>query len=157
MFIKIIKNKKILIYVVTILSFVVFLVLTLGNKKTKIPQTEYIINEGGDRNKQEDEVFLTPDKTQDTLQGTEKISDDLEFAKHMRNLYREYPWLSRLPIERDSYALIWVIQEKAFRIIMRISEDSPEEEKKKIINQALKDIDEITGVSHENYPYYVVY
>ncbi len=157
MFIKIIKNKKLLIYVVTILSFVVFLVLTLGNKKTKIPQTEYIINEGGDRNKQEDEVFLTPDKTQDTLQGTEKISDDLEFAKHMRNLYREYPWLSRLPIERDSYALIWVIQEKAFRIIMRISEDSPEEEKKKIINQALKDIDEITGVSHENYPYYVVY
>jgi len=165
MFAKIIKNKKILLYLIIVLGLVVLLILASGNKKTEKPQTEYIITEEEKRDATEDtnrdvkeeEVPPTQAEPQETTQGTEKISDDFEFAKHMEELYREYPWYSKLPIERDGYTLIWVVQEKAFRIIMRISEDSPEEEKKTLINQALRDIEEITGVSYENFPYYVVY
>ncbi len=164
MFAKIIKNKKILLYLIIVLGLVVLLILASGNKKTEKPQTEYIITEEEKGDAKEDtnggvkeEVPPTQAEPQETTQGTEKISDDFEFAKHMEELYREYPWYSKLPIERDGYTLIWVVQEKAFRIIMRISEDSPEEEKKTLINQALRDIEEITGVSYENFPYYVVY
>jgi hypothetical protein len=164
MFTKIIKNKKILLYLIIVLGLVVLLILASGNKKTEKPQTEYIITEEEKGDAKEDtnggvkeEVPPTQAEPQETTQGTEKISDDFEFAKHMEELYREYPWYSKLPIERDGYTLIWVVQEKAFRIIMRISEDSPEEEKKTLINQALRDIEEITGVSYENFPYYVVY
>ena len=164
MFTKIIKNKKILLYLIIVLGLVVLLILASGNKKTEKPQTEYIITEEEKGDAKEDtnggvkeEVPPTQAEPQETTQETEKISDDFEFAKHMEELYREYPWYSKLPIERDGYTLIWVVQEKAFRIIMRISEDSPEEEKKTLINQALRDIEEITGVSYENFPYYVVY
>lgn len=157
MLIKIIKNKKILLYTLITIGFVILLIIAFGNKKTERPQTEYIITDEEKRDVKEDFVPSTSPTSQDPTQITEKVSDDFEFAKHMKDLYREYPWYSKLPIDKDEYALIWVVQEKAFRIIMRISEDSPEEKKKAVINQALRDIDEITGVSRENFPYYVVY
>lgn len=166
MVIKNIKNKKILPYLIIILGCIIVFILISSDKDSEKRQSEYKISEeenkktGGEGEEEEkertaeeeDSTATTPPET-----SIENENGDFEFAKHMEEVYREYPWYRKFPIEKEGYVLIWVPQEKSFRIVMLIDENSPDDKKNNLINQALSDIEEATGVSYTNYPYYVVY
>lgn len=150
------KNKKILVLVFIILGLAIL--LFVNNEKNKM-QPEYKITkekEGKTDTIEEDTPTATTDPGT-TTQPIEKLTEDSEFAKYWEGILKEYPWFRKQPIEKEGYRVLYVIEEKSFRIRLKISENSPEELKKKYINEALEDIEKLTGKSYENYPYYVVY
>ena len=84
-------------------------------------------------------------------------NEDWEHAQYWKEIYSEYPWYSKLPIEKDGYRIIWDLEKQAFRVRLKISENSPQEEKNILINQAVEDIENITGEPIDKSPYYVLY
>ena len=84
-------------------------------------------------------------------------NEDWEHAQYWKEIYSKYPWYSKLPIEKEGYRIIWDLEEESFRIRLKISENSPQEEKNILINQAVEDIENITGEPIDKSPYYVLY
>lgn len=145
-------NKKMLLFLTIVLVLFIIFILINNNKDSEKSPTEYKITE---EYKEETAEDITTPVSPETI--TENENGDFDFARHMKEVYREYPWYRKFPIEKEDYLLIWVPQEKSFRIVMLIDQDSSDKEKNNIIDQALSDIEKATGVSYRNYPYYVVY
>lgn len=158
--IKKIKKIKLLIVTAVILTALILTVLNNSKNKDKTKQSDYILIENEKNNKNtdgQDDPYESTTTPETKLPVVKKLTEDYEFAKRKQEDYKEYPWYTKTPIETDGYFLIWVLEEKSFRIRLKISEKSPEEQRKNLINQALKDVEELTGMSYENYPYYVLY
>lgn len=161
--IKDIKNKKLVAVLFISTVLIIILIFSSNRKKPGSYYKTVTDNKNADvskslKDEQSEDSSVTKLPIPETREtNIEQISDDYEFAKYWDNIYREYPWYKKLPIVTDNYKIYWVIQEKSFRIRLTVSENSPEEQKKDFVNKALKDIEELTGVSYENYPYYVLY
>ncbi len=163
---KFIKNKKIRIIFLSVFSLLTLYIIKVSHDNSRKNLPIYEIREGTEDNRDKivpeeqtpKEDVVTPTTSPiSKIQPVEYIANDFEFAEYWKNIYKEYPWYEKLPIETDEYRLLWVIQEESFRIRLKISENSPQEQKDKIINQALEDIQDITGESYKNFPYYVLY
>ncbi|HRY56985.1 MAG TPA: hypothetical protein P5014_02355 [Patescibacteria group bacterium] len=160
--IKNIKNKKLV--AVLFISTVLIIILIFSSNRKK-PGSDYKtitdnktnVSKSSKDEQSEDSGVTKPPVPETGKTIIEQISNDYEFTKYWENIYREYPWYKKLPIVNNDYKIYWVVQEKSFRIRLAVSENSPEEQKRDIINKALKDIEDLTGVSYENYPYYVLY
>jgi len=152
MFTKIIKNKKIIKYLIIIFILAILFVLIISYKNSPKNGTEYKIYE--EERKKTEESNTAPTTTEPI---TEKLTGDYEYAIYKRNLIKEYPWYRSLPIEKEGYTVVFLTKQKSFRIVLLINKSSPEQEKNNLINQALDDIEKLTGVSYKNYPYFVDY
>lgn len=163
---KFIKNKKIQILFFFILSLLILYIIKVSYDKSKKNLPLYETHEETEDKKDKtlpdeetpkEEVIRPITSPAPEIKPVEYISNDFEYAKYWKDIYEEYPWYGKLPIEKEEYRLLWVLEEKSFRIRLKISENSPQEQKNKLINQALEDIQELTGESYKNYPYYVLY
>ena len=160
--IKNIKNKKLVAILFILTVLIIILILSndrkkLGSYYKTVTDNKADVSKSLKDEQSEDSSVTKPPVPETGKTNLEQISDDYEFTKYWDNIYREYPWYKKLPIVTDNYKIYWVILEKSFRIRLTVSENSPEEQKKDFVNKALKDIEELTGVSYENYPYYVLY
>lgn len=155
MFTKILKNKKIIKYSTIFFSLVMLVVLVTSYQNSQKNKTGYKTHEEKRREVEETEesdtapVVVEPD--------TEKLTGDYEYAMYKKGLIKKYPWYRDLPIEKDGYIVVFLTKQESFRIVLLIDKNSPEREKDNLVNQALDDIEKLTGVSYRNYPYSVDY
>lgn len=152
----IIKNKKYIVFILLAI-LIVYLILRSFTGKTDRQDGGFVINEDGDERVYEEEEEIE-DKRDDTYQAPNTIyNEDIQFAKEWETIYREYPWYRNIPVEKEGYRIIWILKEKTFKIRLKIPENSPEEQKNRLLEKALTEIEELTGESSSKYPYYVVY
>jgi len=158
-------SKKIK-YIVLSLLVVVFISVLIKNSKkfTQKPSdyesTQETDGESGSDEEQQSKTSPSGSIFPGGSIPTEEIpaaNEDWEHAQYWKEIYSKYPWYSKLPIEKEDYRIIWDLEEESFRIRLKISENSPQEEKNILINQAVEDIENITGEPIDKSPYYVLY
>lgn len=158
-------SKKIK-YIVLSLLVVVFISVLIKNSKkfTQKPSdyesTQETDGESGSDEEQQSKTSPSGSIFPGGSIPTEEIpaaNEDWEHAQYWKEIYSKYPWYSKLPIEKEGYRIIWDLEEESFRIRLKISENSPQEEKNILINQAVEDIENITGEPIDKSPYYVLY
>ncbi len=158
-------SKKIK-YIVLSLLVVVFISVLIKNSKkfTQKPSdyesTQETDGESGSDEEQQSKTSPSGSIFPGGSIPTEEIpaaNEDWEHAQYWKEIYSKYPWYSKLPIEKEGYRIIWDLEEESFRIRLKISENSPQEEKNILINQAIEDIENITGEPIDKSPYYVLY
>jgi hypothetical protein len=87
----------------------------------------------------------------------EMIKNEVEFSNTLSEINQKYPWYEKLPINNDRYIILWSIEEEEFRILCKISETAPENEKGVMIEEARKIVEEISGENIENFKYEVFF
>ena len=159
-----IRIKYVIIFLLVVA--VLFILISANRKKSPGEPSGYNISNDVNRNTdtvdETNEVNTKPSDDTDSkdikVSGTGAAENkDWEFGQMWKEIYRKYPWYRKFPIENDKYGIVWVIEEESFRIVLKIGENSLESVKKELINQALKDIEEATGMSSKNFDYYVRY
>ena len=159
------KYKKNIILPIIISVFLILATMffiSISKRKGHFFDNNYKIRETPDNEKKQEffEEETSYDKGSDESREKEfqeQISGDFELLRYNEEIDRKYPWYRKLPIEKEGYRILWEINTETFRIRLKISEDSPKEEKETLTKQALKDIESITGKSYKDYSYYVVY
>lgn len=158
-------SKKIK-YIVLFLLIIIFIGALIKNSKkfTQKPSDYESTQETGSKPGSDGEQQSTPPSGSIFPGGgipTEEIpvatNEDWEHAQYWKEIYSKYPWYSKLPIEKESYRIIWDLEKESFRIRLKISENSSQEEKNILIDQAIEDIENITGEPIDKSPYYVLY
>lgn len=96
------------------------------------------------------EPVSTPGINTITLPGTQnQTPDDYKFDQGMENLFQQYPWYSKIPIETKDYRIIYDFDKNSFRI--RLLTTSTDVIKQSAIN-SLKAI----GVDLNKFTYYFI-
>lgn len=98
---------------------------------------------------------INPISTQQLDQQTPQLVEDaLIVGEAQIKASQEYPWNRYLPIVREKYTIIFNFDKNAFRIRINVENPNPSE-RQSIINDALKDLEEI-GVDTNKVKYYVI-
>ena len=71
-------------------------------------------------------------------QVKQQVIDDLNFAKVEAEMYKSMPWLRQLPIETESFRIIYDFDKEAFRIRI-LKTKASEDQKRTLINNALEE------------------
>ncbi|NMB91717.1 hypothetical protein GYA37_02630 [candidate division WWE3 bacterium] len=139
------ENKIILIALVLLVTVLLLFTLKKDTKNTDLSSYKKTTSE------QKKGQAATDTSTENSL------PNDYEHAEAIKELLKEYPWYSKLPIDNNEYTIVWDLDIEKFRIRLKIPETSPQESKDSLIAKAVEDIKTLTGEDFQKYTYYVLY
>ncbi|MBN1162797.1 hypothetical protein JXA34_03605 [Patescibacteria group bacterium] len=87
----------------------------------------------------------------------EQLKNDIEFAEAEAETFQKWPFLTKLPIDTESYVIIYDYQKEMFRIRLKISEDSSEFDKLFALDLALAHLEGLYINPNDWGGYYVLY
>lgn len=129
------KIKKKLLYVILILIVILVVVVFIVRQKKNKP-TLYYENE------------------KEFIESAELM---LELGKAQEEIEKKYPWYFDFPIDRYTYMVVWSPEREQFRIVVKSDESINSKALNNIVQRAVADIEEITGMDIKKEDYYVVF
>lgn len=130
------KKKRFLIIIILSVISVIFIVIMVY----KNGKDDKSIN-----------ITASPSSSLESSYQTE-VPDGVSFTKSLTNLYEEYPWYSKLPIDTNYYHIVYDFSEEKFRI--RLKKILEQNKIETVVRDANNDLKKI-GVK-EPYGYYVI-
>jgi hypothetical protein len=147
-----VRKKKDLIFMgVIVLGLLVMMVISNPEPRTDIPKPET----GSD-------IYVktpyTEESTETPLTEEEMppADGDYYYSQGIREMYRKYPWYSRIPIDTPEYTVVYDFKMEQFRIRLKMSSTAPQAEKDRLVAKALNDIKSI-GYAAPEIPHYVLF
>jgi hypothetical protein len=92
---------------------------------------------------------------EDALLGD--VDDMIRVGEQQKDIEEEYPWYYDLPIEEDSYIILWDWEKEKFRITLKVDRDIDQSTRDIIIRNAVNDIEELTEEDIETDDYYIMF
>jgi hypothetical protein len=131
------KKKLLIIFSVSLVSIIFIIAAIYKSNKKQVPPPSQT-PQG------------SPSPSTKILQND--LPDDMSFNKSLLNLNEQYPWYSKLPIDTDSYHIVYDFSEAKFRIRLKKTISSNQIEK--VVQDAMSDLKKI-GVP-EPIKYYIL-
>jgi len=152
-----ITKEIVIISIIIVASVLAILIKTLGetNTTTKPPTLKEIEKE--EKPKQEPEQAQEESYPTDPEEGAQpQAALDMEYAKQVEEFFRKYPMFEFLPIETEEYRIVYSIEQEKYRIrIKKPEKELSEQQKQKIIKEALQNIKDKGEIGEIQY--YVLY
>lgn len=131
----VIKKKLYIIIIILVFVLAIFVAMFLVNKR-------------------KDDTALYFEDEEDFSESAQAM---LELGKAQEEMEEKYPWYFEFPIDRYNYMVVWSPETEQFRIIVKANENIKSYVLKNIVDIAIRDIEEITGLDIEEEDYYVVF
>jgi len=111
--------------------------------------------------KLEEESGYVDAKTRPLIDFNDEILGDVEdmirVGEQQREIEKKYPWYFDLPIENDSYIILWDWEKEKFKILLKVDEDVAQSTRNTLIRNAVSDIEELTEEDIETGDYYIMF
>lgn len=120
-------------------GILLFLLIGTKNTNTKVDRYSQFSTTKPSSEPEAQQHNLTQEELKNLVEG------DLEYSKKVEIFKQKYPWYNKIPIERDSYTIVYDYDISSFRIRLKMKQTSPESQRNEAVNKALKDISDIGG------------
>lgn len=86
-----------------------------------------------------------------------EAEDMIRVGEQQREIEEKYPWYFDLPIENDSYIILWDWEKEKFRIALKVDEGVSQTTKDTLIRNAINDIENLTEEDIQTEDYYIMF